>query len=109
MDLQPWMAQVGLGGAAVTLFLLVGKSYINYIARQVKDLREAHRLELDRLEKSWEARLSDANRAVASWETTANRLQAASQEDRRQVDRLMAVNDTHEALLNAIREESRRR
>lgn len=109
MDLQPWMAQVGIASAAVALFLIVGKSYINYIGTQLKEERIAHEREIGRLKDSWEARLSDANKAVTSWETTAHRLQAASEEDRRQIAKLMTVNDTTEALLRAIREEARRK
>jgi hypothetical protein len=109
VDLQPWMAQLGLGGAAVALFLTVGKSYINYIGRQVQEMRVSHREEIERLTQSWEARLEDARRAATTWETTANRWQEAASEDRAQVGKLMAMNETTVALLTALREEQMRR
>lgn len=109
MDLEPWMAQIGLGAASVTLFLLVGKSYVNYIGRQLQDQKTSHREELDRLTKSWEARLADATNAAAKWETAASRHLEAGIEDRRQVEKLLGANELIVSMLNAIREEQNRR
>ena len=104
MDLQPWMAQLGLGTAAVVLFLTVGRSYINYIGKQLAEARTQHREELDRLSTVWEARLAAETRRGDSWETAANRYEQANRESVQQVRELSAVTHTAVALLQAIRD-----
>lgn len=106
MDLQPWMAQIGLGAAAVVLFITVGKSYINYIGKQLTEDRQQHREEIARLTASWEARLSDAVRRADAWETAAHRFEQAARESVENERKLTAgVGETAVALLTAIRNE----
>lgn len=109
MDPQPWMAQLGAAGVLSVLLITLGRSYINSVAASKKELADAHTVEITRLTASWEARLADANKRADSWETAAHRWQAAGAEDRKQVDRLLEVNETTTALLRAIREEQLRR
>ena len=80
MDLQPWMGQIGIAGASVALFVVLGRSYINTVASRVKEVSEAHKAELDRLEKSWEARLSDMRTRAEAWEAAANRQTESARE-----------------------------
>lgn len=109
MDLQPWMAQIGLGAAAVVLFVTVGKSYINYIGKQLTEARQQHREEIARLTASWEARLADSVRRAEAWETAARRFEQASRESVEHERKLSTgINDTAVALLTAIRDEQRR-
>jgi ABC-type protease/lipase transport system fused ATPase/permease subunit len=109
MDLQPWMAQVGVAGALTILLVALGKAFINHVAGQLREERTAHREEITRLTGSWEARLADCSRQVTLWETAANRWQAAALEDREQTRELLAFSRTTTGLLNAIREEQQRR
>lgn len=109
LDPQPWMAQVGIAGALTILLISLGKSYINHVSSQLKDLRQAHAEELERLTKSWEARLADCSKRGDSWETAANRWQAAALEDREQANKALLVGETTVSLLSAIREEQLRR
>lgn len=110
MDLQPWVAQIGLGAAAVVLFLTVGRSYINYIGKQLTEARQQHREELERLTVIWEARLLDSIRRGDAWETAAHRFELANRESAEQVRRLTEPNaETAVNLLRAIRDEQGRR
>lgn len=109
MDLQPWMAQVGVAGALTILLVGVGKAFISSVSTQLRDERVAHREEILRLTASWEARLSDCTKRGDAWETAANRWQAAALEDREQTNKLSAVVDTATGLLSALREEQLRR
>lgn len=109
MDPQPWMAQLGAAGVLSVLLITLGRSYINSVSTRIKELNEAHSVEITRLTASWEARLADAAKRADSWETAAHRWQEAGAEDRRQVDKLLEVNETTTALLRAIREEQLRR
>jgi hypothetical protein len=104
VDLQPWMGQIGIAGASVLLFVILGKSYINHVASQVGTVRDAHEKELARLEAIWEARLADMRERANAWQATANRFEQASAEDRRQVDKLLVITETTEALVRAIKE-----
>jgi hypothetical protein len=109
VDLQPWMAQIGLGAAAVALFLTVGKSYVNYIGKQLTEARMQHKEEIQRLTTSWEARLSDAVRRAEAWETAAYRYEQANRESVEHERKLSSgVNETAVALLTAIRDEQGR-
>lgn len=107
MDLAPWMGQLGLGAAAVVLFLTVGKSYINYISKQLSDERAAHQRELDRLTAVWEARLADAVKRGDAWETAANRHQQANLETTEQLRRVTPAVETTVSLLTALRDQGR--
>lgn len=109
MELQPWMAQIGVAGALTILLVAVGKTFINHVANQLRDERAAHLAEIERLTASWEARLLDCTRRGDAWETAANRWQAAALEDREQTRELLAFSRTTTGLLNAIREEQQRR
>jgi hypothetical protein len=108
MDLSPWMAQLGLGTAAVVLFLTVGKSYINYISTQLKDERAAHERELTRLTVLWEARLADSVKRGDAWETAANRHQQANLETTEQLRRLTPAVETTVSILHALQDQGRR-
>jgi hypothetical protein len=104
------MAQLGLGAAAVVLFLTVGKSYINYIGAQLREERAAHERELVRLIAVWEARLADSVKRGDAWETAAHRYQQANLESAEQVRKLTgAERQTVLGILTAIREEQERR
>jgi hypothetical protein len=103
------MAQIGLGAAAVVLFLTVGKSYINYIGKQLEGERLARREELERLTSVWEARLKDSVARGDAWETAAHRYQEASLESTEQVRKLTELSQTVLGILTAIREEQKRR
>jgi hypothetical protein len=114
VDLAPWMGQLGLGAAAVVLFLTVGKSYINYISRQLSDERAAHERELDRRDKEiarltdlWNQRLAAEVKRGDAWETAANSHREANRESTEQLRKLTAVTETTVALLTAIREQGR--
>lgn len=104
MDLQPWMAQLGLGAAAVVLFLTVGRSYINYIGKQLTEDRQQHREELERLTALWQARLEDSIRRGDAWETAAHRYEQSNREAVEQVRKLSTVTDTAVSLLMAIKD-----
>jgi hypothetical protein len=114
--LEPWMAQLGLGGAAVLLLIIVGKAYISHVqsqvgtldvryAEQITQLRADHKEELARLTESWEARLRDSVAAGKAWETAAQRYELAGREDREQVGKLLAVTETSVQLMEALRRE----
>jgi hypothetical protein len=103
------MAQVGVAGVLTALLLVVGRTFVNHVANQLREARTAHREEIQRLTASWEARLSDCTRRGDAWETAANRWQAAALEDREQARELLALSRTTTGLLNAIREEQLRR
>jgi ABC-type protease/lipase transport system fused ATPase/permease subunit len=109
MDLQPWMAQLSVAGALTLLLLVLGKTFINHVASQLRDERAATAAEIERLTRSWEARLADCTKRGDAWETAANRWQATALEDRQQVRDLQEVNRTVVGLLQAIREEQLRR
>lgn len=108
MDLAPWMAQLGLGSAAVVLFLAVGKSYINYIGTQLRDERTAHEKEINRLTALWEARLLDSVKRGDAWETAANRHQQANLETTEQLRRLTPAVETTVNILRALQDQGRR-
>lgn len=108
MDLAPWMGQLGLGAAAVVLFLTVGKSYINYISRQRAEDKIAHREELERLTAVWEARLLDSVKRGDAWETAANRHQQANLETTEQLRRLTPAVETTVSILRALQDQGRR-
>lgn len=107
MELAPWMGQLGLGAAAVVLFLTVGKSYINYISQQLKDEREAHGKELDRLTAIWESRLTAEVARGDAWQTAAQRHQEANHETTEQLRRLTPLAETTVNLLMALRDQGR--
>lgn len=114
MDLAPWMGQLGLGAAAVVLFLAVGKSYINYISRQLTEERAAHDRELERRDKEidrltgiWESRLSAEVTRANAWQTAAQRHQEANHETTEQLRRLTPLAETTVNLLLALRDQGR--
>jgi hypothetical protein len=108
MDLAPWMAQLGLGTAAVVLFLVVGKSYINYIGRLRTEDKAAHREELDRLTDVWKDRLAAEVRRGDAWETAASRHQAANLETTEQLRRLTPAVETTVSILRALQDQGRK-
>ncbi len=101
------MGQLGLGAAAVTLFLITGRSYINYIGRQLTEAREQHRQEVERLTAVWERALSDAVKRGDSWETAAIKFEQSSREATEQVRKLTGIFDTAIGLLQAIKDQGR--
>jgi len=114
MDLAPWMGQLGLGAAAVILFLTVGKSYINYISRQLTEARAAHEKELERRDKEverltaiWNDRLAAEVRRGDAWQTAAQRHQEANLETTEQLRRVTPAVETTVALLTALRDQGR--
>jgi len=109
MDIQPWMAQIGVAGALTLLLVAVGRTFINHVATQLQEERAAHTAEINRLKESWEARLADCTKRGDAWETAANRWQAAALEDREQTRELLTFSQTMTSLLTAIREEQLRR
>ena len=111
MDLA---GQISLGAAAVALFLAVGKSYINYIGRQLTEERGAHERELARRDKEierltaiWESRLSAEVSRGNAWQTAAQRHQEANHETTEQLRRLTPLAETTVNLLMALRDQGR--
>jgi hypothetical protein len=96
------MAQVGLGGAAVFLFLSVGTSYIRYIGKQLTEARQQHREELERLMALWQSRLEDSIRRGDAWETAAHRYEQANRETTETVRRLTALVEPVVALIHSM-------
>jgi hypothetical protein len=105
VDLQPWMGQLGIGAAAVTLFLITGKSYINYIGKQLAEARDQQREELKRLTEIYDRILADTVKRADSWETAFTVSQVANREAVDQIRKLTQVTDTTVALLQAIRDQ----
>jgi hypothetical protein len=101
------MGQLGLGAAAVTLFLITGKSYIKYIGTQLTEARQQHKEEIERLTAVWERMLADAVKRGDSWETAAHRFEQYGREATEQVKELSITTDTAVALLKAIHEQGR--
>jgi hypothetical protein len=108
MSASDLAGQIGIGAAAVVLFLTVGKSYINYIGTQLKDERAAHEKEIDRLSELWKERLASEVRRGDAWETAASKHQQANLETTEQLRRLTPAVETTVALLNALRDQGRR-
>jgi hypothetical protein len=107
VDIEPWMGQLGIGAASVGLFIALGRSYIKTVANRVTEDREQHRHELDRLEKSWEARLTDMRQRAEAWEAAANRREESTKELTAGLTRVESVMAQNLQLLQAIREGQR--
>jgi hypothetical protein len=108
VDLTALAGQISLGAAAVVLFLTVGRSYINYIGRQLTDERAAHEREINRLTAVWEARITAEVKRGDAWETAAQQHREANIESSAQVRELTTVTKTTVALLEAIRQQGSR-
>lgn len=104
MDLQPWMGQLGIAGASVLLFVVLGRSYINTVASRVKEDREQHRQHVAELTTSWEARLADMRTRAEAWEAAANRQTESARELAAGMSRVESMMAQNLALLRAIRE-----
>jgi hypothetical protein len=98
------MGQLGIGAASVGLFILLGRSYIQTVASRVREDRAQHQAEMDRLERSWEARLADMRQRAEGWEAAANRREESSRELTAGLTRVESVMAQNLALLQAIRE-----
>lgn len=109
MDLEPWIGQLSLGAAAVLLFVLVGRAFLAYVGKRVDEDRTQHAAEVDRLTKSWEARLEDQRRVSQSWEDSTRSLQKTVTEQSDQLDKLLPGMDTVVKTIEAIRQELTRR
>ena len=103
------MGQLSLGAAAVVLFVLVGRSFISYVGKRVTEDREQHNQELERLTKSWEARLEEQVKVRQSWEDATRSLQKTVEEQSDQLDKLLPGMDTVVRTIEAIRQELTRR
>lgn len=103
------MGQLSLGAAAVVLFVLVGRNFVLYVGKRVTEDRKQHAEELERLTKSWEARLDDQVKIRQAWEDSAKSLQKTVAEQSDQLDRLLPGMDTVVKTIEAIRQELTRR
>lgn len=107
--MEPWIGQLSLGAAAVALFVLVGRTFVTYVGKRVTEDREQHKQELERLTKSWEARLDDQVKVRQSWEDATKSLQKTVAEQSDQLDKLLPGMDTVVKTIEAIRQELSRR
>lgn len=98
-----------MGAAAVTLFVVVSRAFVGYVGRRVIEDRVQYGNELDRLTKSWEARLADQRDAARSWEAVARSNQKTVDELTDQVGTLLPAVQTMVRVVEAIREEQLRR
>ena len=104
MDLQPWMGQLGIGAASIVLFVAIGRSYIASVSSRVKEVREQSDAALEKLEKSWEARLTDMRTRAEAWEAAATRREESARELAAGMARMESMMTQNLALLRAIRE-----
>lgn len=102
MDLQPWMGQVGVAGALVGLLFLLGRTFINSIDRRVREAKEAHAAEIERLTAQHAIQLADMRERAVAWEATANRREATVTELVTQNAKLQGAQDTAVQLLRAL-------
>jgi len=107
VNIEPWMGQLGIGAASVILFVAVGRSYINSVASQVKEVREQQDKALKELRESWEARLQDMRERAEAWEAAHNRREETGRELAAALIRVESVMDQNIQLLRAIREEQK--
>jgi len=103
------VGQLSLGAAAVVLFVLVGRTFVSYVGKRVTEDREQHARELERLTKSWEARLDDQVKVRLSWEDATRSLQKTVEEQSDQLDKLLPGMDTVVRAIEVIRQELTRR
>lgn len=96
------MGQAGVATALVGLLVLLGRTFIASIDRQVKETREAHTAEITRLTKQHERELTDMRERAAAWEATASRREATVNELVIQNGRLQGASDTAVQLLRAL-------
>lgn len=103
------LGQLTLAGAAVVLFLTVGRAYVAYVGKRVTEDRNQHAEEIARLTQSWEARLADKTETAKSWEASSRSLQKTVDELSDQMATLLPGVATMVRLVEAIREEQMRR
>jgi hypothetical protein len=108
-DVDSWLGQLSLGAAAVVLFVFVGRTFVTYVGKRVTEDRDQHAKEVDRLTKSWEARLTDQKEVSKSWEDSAKSLVKTAAEQSDQLDKLLPAVDTIVKTIEAIRTELDRR
>lgn len=107
--MEPWVGQLSLGAAAVVLFVLVGRTYVKDVSKRVEIAHKQFAEELERLTKSWEARLDDQVKVRQSWEDATKSLQKTVAEQSDQLDKLLPGMDTVVKTIEAIRQELSRR
>lgn len=108
-QLEPWWGQLSLGAAAVVLLVLLGRTFLANVDKRVTEDREHHRQEIERLTKTWEARLADQVSVRQSWEDAAKTSQKTVAEQSDQLDKLLPGMDTVVKTIEAIRQELTRR
>lgn len=96
------MGQVGVAGALASLLFLLGRTFISYVDRRVKETQEAHNNEIGRMTKQHERELGDMRERAVAWEATANRREATVNELVMQNGKLQGANETAVQLLRAL-------
>lgn len=103
------MGQLSAYSAAVLLLVFVGRAFVSYVGKRTVEDRNQFKEELERLTKSWEARLDDQVKVRQSWEDATKSLQKTVEEQSDQLDKLLPGMDTVVRTIEAIRQELTRR